>query len=199
MVILIDNYDSFTYNLYQYYLMAGCDCEVIRNDQTDVESLRQRNPSLIVLSPGPGDPTRTGICRTLVKTLAGEIPIFGVCLGHQIIAAVYGGKIREAPAPVHGKLSSVFHRNEGVFHGLKNPLQVTRYHSLILEEDTLPSGFSITARTKTGEIMGILNGDLRLEGVQFHPEALLTECGQDMIRNSLRWTDEIKNRDSTTD
>lgn len=192
MVILIDNYDSFTYNLYQYYLMAGCDCRVIRNDQTDVQSLQRKNPSLIVLSPGPGDPTRTGICRTLVETLAGKIPIFGVCLGHQTIASVFGGKIREASAPVHGKLSTVFHQNQGVFQGLKSPLQVTRYHSLIVDEDSLPHSFTITARTENGEIMGILNEDLRLEGVQFHPEALLTECGLEMIRNSLRWTDENK-------
>ena len=186
MVLLIDNYDSFTYNLYQAYLRTGAGCTVVCSDEVEVEAIRALNPQLIVISPGPGGPESTGSCPEVIRRYAGQIPIFGVCLGMQTLAAVHGAQIVEALAPVHGKLSTVTHDDRGVFAGTWNPRKVTRYHSLVVKPDTLPPGWTITARTSDKEVMGLRHQARRLEGVQFHPEALLTECGQKIVENSLK-------------
>lgn len=190
MILMIDNYDSFTYNLVQYFGELGADVKVVRNDEITVEEIAALAPEKIVLSPGPCTPTEAGVSIDTIKTFAGKIPLLGVCLGHQSIGQALGGKVIRAPFVMHGKTSPVYHNNTGVFAGLKNPFQATRYHSLVIEKETIPDCLEITAWTQNedgsmAEIMGVKHKTLALEGVQFHPESILTEHGHDMLRNFL--------------
>ena len=185
MVLLIDNYDSFTYNLKQEIEILKHECQVVRNDAITLEEIGRLAPRCVVISPGPGNPDSAGITLDLIRAFAGKIPILGVCLGHQAIGQAMGGRVIRAKRPMHGKLSKVFHEGAGVFRGLPNPVSVARYHSLIVERETLPSGLSVTAATASGEIMGLRSEKLRLEGVQFHPESIATEQGRALLRNFL--------------
>lgn len=183
MILLIDNYDSFTYNLVQYIRNIGEEVVVIRNDQITIDQISEIQPEYILLSPGPGNPSTAGICLNLVERYYQEIPIFGVCLGQQIIAEAFGGIVKKAKQPMHGKTSMITHDEHSVFDGLPSPLQVTRYHSLVVDEATLPSCLVVTARTEDGEIMALRHKDYPVEGVQFHPESIMTENGLQMMRN----------------
>lgn len=183
---MIDNYDSFTYNLVQYLKYLKEDVLVYRNDAISLEEIERLKPAMIVLSPGPCTPKEAGICKAVVDTFKGRFPILGVCLGHQTIGYAFGGNIIKAKEPVHGKVHPINHINKGVFKGLPNPLKVTRYHSLIIEKESLPDCFEITAETIDGEIMGIKHKHYSIEGIQFHPEAILTECGLDILGNFLK-------------
>ena len=190
MILMIDNYDSFTYNLVQYFGELGADIKVVRNDEITVEEIAALAPEKIVISPGPSTPTEAGISIDTIKTFAGKIPLLGVCLGHQSIGQALGGKVIRAPFVMHGKTSPVYHSNKGVFAGLKNPFQATRYHSLVIEKESIPDCLEITAWTQNedgsmAEIMGVKHKTLAIEGVQFHPESILTEHGHDMLRNFL--------------
>ena len=189
MILMIDNYDSFTYNLVQYLGELGADVAVHRNDQISVKEVAALKPSHIVLSPGPCTPNEAGICLELIDSLKGRIPILGVCLGHQAIGQAFGGKVIRARNVMHGKTSLIHHRQRGVFKGLPSPFTATRYHSLIVERESLPKEFELTAWTQNGtavdEIMGIRHKTLPVEGVQFHPESILTEHGHDLLKNFL--------------
>ena len=182
-VLVIDNYDSFTYNLVQYLGELGVEPIVVRNDAITMDEARALSPDGVLLSPGPGRPEDAGMLCAAITAFAGVVPVLGVCLGHQAIGQVYGGNVVGAPHLVHGKTSSISHNNEGVFAGLPNPLDATRYHSLIIERETLPEVLSITATTDDGMIMGVRHKSLDVEGVQFHPESILTTCGHDLLRN----------------
>ena len=189
-VVMIDNYDSFTYNLVQYFGELGADVTVMRNDQISVEDIEELAPDKIVISPGPCTPKEAGVSVATIQTFAGRIPILGVCLGHQSIGYAFGGNIIHAKSIMHGKTSAVYHQDVGVFKGLKSPFTATRYHSLVIEQSTLPDCLEITAWTQdaTGqldEIMGVRHKTLDIEGVQFHPESILTEHGHDLLRNFL--------------
>ena len=184
-LLVIDNYDSFTYNLVQYFGELGAEVIVKRNDQISVEEAQALRPDRICISPGPGRPENAGICPSLVAQLGFEIPILGVCLGHQCIAQVFGAKISRATHLMHGKTSRITHTNRGLFQGLEQPLEATRYHSLIVELPSLPESLEITATADDGEIMGLQHRDLPLHGVQFHPESILTPSGKDLLRNFL--------------
>ena len=183
MICVIDNYDSFVYNLVQYVGHLGADCVVYRNDEVSVEQVAALDPELIIVSPGPGGPGDAGICVDLIRRLGRGVPVFGVCLGHQAIGAAFGARIRHAAEPMHGKCSQVNHDGQGVFAGLPNPLTVARYHSLVIEASTLPAELVATAWSETGEIMGVRHRTLPIEGVQFHPESLFTEQGVGMVGN----------------
>jgi anthranilate synthase component II len=185
MILLIDNYDSFTYNLYQFLSELGPDVQVIRNDKISVDEIRARRSEIdrIVISPGPCTPAEAGICVPLIQQLAGEIPILGVCLGHQSIGAAFGANIVRTPLVLHGKTSQIIHKGQGIFAGLPNPFTATRYHSLIVERDTLPLSLEITAETADGVIMGLRHRELPVEGVQFHPESILTPVGKQLLGN----------------
>ena len=185
MILLLDNYDSFTYNLAQYLGELGCEVEVHRNDRISVEQIAQRKPERIVISPGPCTPQEAGISIELIQKLAGKIPILGVCLGHQAIGAAFGGKVIRAPKLFHGKTSAIRHKGKGIFRGLANPFTATRYHSLIVERKSLPRELLITAETGDGIIMGLQHRRFKLAGVQFHPESVLTESGKQLLRNFL--------------
>jgi anthranilate synthase/aminodeoxychorismate synthase-like glutamine amidotransferase len=185
VILLLDNYDSFTYNLAQYLGELGCDVEVHRNDKISVEEIARRRPDGIVISPGPCTPQDAGICIELIRRLAGKFPILGVCLGHQAIGAAFGGKIIRAPELFHGKTSSIKHDSKGVFRELADPFTATRYHSLIVERKSLPRELTITAETDDGIIMGIRHRRHKLEGVQFHPESVLTQSGKQLLKNFL--------------
>ena len=185
MLLMIDNYDSFTYNLVQYLSELGADVQVYRNDALTLSEVAAWKPEKIVLSPGPCTPSEAGICVPLIQRFAAEIPILGVCLGHQAIGQAFGGRVVRASRVMHGKLSRVTHRANGVFQGLANPLTATRYHSLVIERSSLPSCLEVTAESEDGEIMGVRHRDLRVEGVQFHPEAVLTEQGHELLANFL--------------
>ncbi|KUL21401.1 aminodeoxychorismate/anthranilate synthase component II [Chlorobium limicola] len=185
MVLVIDNYDSFTYNLVQYIGESGASVEVFRNDEITVEEIFRRAPDKIVISPGPGTPDDAGISVPLIKALDGRIPLLGVCLGHQSIGAALGGKVVRAKQIMHGKTSMVYHDNTGIFHGIDNPFIATRYHSLIVERETLPDTLVVRAWTEDGTIMGMDCIALRLYGVQFHPESIMTEEGKKIIGNFL--------------
>ena len=185
MILLLDNYDSFTYNLAQYLGELGCQVEVHRNDRISVEQIAQRKPERIVISPGPCTPQEAGISVELIRKLAGEFPILGVCLGHQAIGAAFGGKNIRAPKLFHGKTSEIQHEGTGIFRGLPNPFTATRYHSLIVERKSLPRELAITAETRDGIIMGMRHKSHRLVGVQFHPESVLTESGKQLLKNFL--------------
>jgi anthranilate synthase/aminodeoxychorismate synthase-like glutamine amidotransferase len=185
VILLLDNYDSFTYNLAQYLGELGCRVEVHRNDRISVEQIAQRKPERIVISPGPCTPQEAGICVELIQKLAGKIPILGVCLGHQAIGAAFGGKIIRAPKLFHGKTSQIRHDGRGVFRGLPNPFTATRYHSLIVERKSLPRKLQVTAETDDDIIMGMQHRQYPLMGVQFHPESVLTESGKQLLKNFL--------------
>ena len=185
MLLMIDNYDSFTYNLVQYFGELGEDVRVYRNDAITLEEIAALKPARIVISPGPCSPAEAGISVAAIKAFAGKIPLLGVCLGHQSIGAAFGGEIIHARQLMHGKTSDVHHNDQGVFRGLPNPLCVTRYHSLAIKRETLPDCLEITAWTDDGEIMGVRHKTFDVEGVQFHPESILTERGHDLLRNFL--------------
>jgi len=186
MLLLIDNYDSFTYNLVHFLGDVGAQCEVFRNDKISVEDALALNPEAIVLSPGPCDPDKAGICLELVAAAAkAAVPLFGVCLGHQSIAQHFGAKIVRAPEMMHGKLSPIHHRNEGVFAGIANPFDATRYHSLTIAPETLPDCLTKTAWTEDGVIMGVQHKTLPIHGVQFHPESIASNHGRELLANFL--------------
>ncbi len=186
MLLMIDNYDSFTYNLVQYLGELGADIRVFRNDKITISEIRRMSPERIVISPGPCTPKEAGISVKVVKEFAGKIPILGVCLGHQSIGAAYGGDIVNAPRLMHGKTSMISHDGKSIFRGLANPFEATRYHSLIVQRETLPDCFEVSAWTDEGEIMGIRHRELLVEGVQFHPESILTKVGHDLLKNFLK-------------
>lgn len=185
MILLIDNYDSFTWNLYQYFCELGAEVVVRRNDALSLEDVVALNPQKIVISPGPCTPDESGISLAVIQRYAGKVPILGVCLGHQAIAQVFGATIVRAAKVMHGKTSPVTHNVAGVFCGLNNPLTVTRYHSLVIDPPTLPDCFEVTAWSETQEIMGIRHREWDLEGVQFHPESILSEQGHQLLANFL--------------
>jgi anthranilate synthase component 2 len=182
---MIDNYDSFTYNLVQYLAELGQDVKVYRNDEITLDEIAALKPDTIVISPGPCSPNEAGISVPTIEKFGGKIPILGVCLGHQAIGQAMGGKIIHAKEIMHGKTSDVTHTNKGVFRNLPNPLRTTRYHSLVIERETIPDCLEITAWTPDGEIMGVRHKSLAIEGVQFHPESILTERGHDLLNNFL--------------
>ena len=185
MILLLDNYDSFTYNLAQYLGELGCDVQVHRNDKISVEEIQHRNPERIVISPGPCTPQDAGISIEVIEKLAGKFPILGVCLGHQAMGAAFGGKIVRAPRLFHGKTSQIHHDGKGVFEKLDDPFTATRYHSLIVERKSLPRELTITAETDDGIIMGLRHKRHKIEGVQFHPESVLTNSGKRLLQNFL--------------
>ena len=185
MLLMIDNYDSFTYNLVQYLAEIGQEVKVVRNDKISIEEINKLNPQYIVISPGPCTPNEAGISLQLIEAFKGKIPILGVCLGHQSIGQAFGGKIIHAQTIMHGKTSKISHNNKGVFRGIKNPFIATRYHSLVIDRGSLPNCFDITAWTDDNEIMGIKHKELAIEGVQFHPESILSEHGHDLLKNFL--------------
>ncbi|MDC0475257.1 aminodeoxychorismate/anthranilate synthase component II [Methylophilaceae bacterium] len=185
MLLMIDNYDSFTYNLVQYLAEIGQEVKVFRNDKISIEEISKLNPQYIVISPGPCTPNEAGISLELIEAFKGNIPILGVCLGHQSIGQAFGGKIIHAQTIMHGKTSKISHNNKGVFKSIKNPFIATRYHSLVIDRESLPNCFDITAWTNDNEIMGIKHKELAIEGVQFHPESILSEHGHDLLKNFL--------------
>jgi anthranilate synthase/aminodeoxychorismate synthase-like glutamine amidotransferase len=185
MILVIDNYDSFTYNIVQYLGEMGADMRVVRNRDVTLDEIAEMRPEKILISPGPCTPEKAGISVDVVKRFGPEIPILGVCLGHQSIGQALGGEIVRADRIMHGKISMVRHDGAGVFAGLPNPMEAIRYHSLLIQRNTLPDSLEITAETDQGEIMGIRHKDWPLEGVQFHPESILTEGGKDLLRNFL--------------
>ena len=188
MLLVIDNYDSFTFNLVQYLGELGADLEVHRNDRITVNRIEEMQPERIVLSPGPCTPKEAGICVPLVKKLAGKFPILGVCLGHQSIAEAFGGKVIRAPYLMHGKTSQIHHDSKTVFAGLPQGFTATRYHSLIVERESLPESLEVSASTRDGLVMGLRHKEHQIEGVQFHPESILTDTGKTLLRNFLEQT-----------
>ena len=191
MLLMIDNYDSFTYNVVQYLAELGEDVHVHRNDEITIEEIEALNPERLVISPGPCTPNDAGVSMDVIRHFAGKLPILGVCLGHQAIGQVFGGDVIRAGRVMHGKVSPVFHRDQGVFRGLSNPLQATRYHSLVIDKETLPDCLEVTAWTRNEdgsveEIMGVRHKTLAIEGVQFHPESIMTEQGHELLRNFLK-------------
>ncbi len=185
MILVIDNYDSFTYNLVQYLQELGADVKVFRNDKLSIEDIGKMRPEKILISPGPCTPNEAGVSVSVIRHFSGKLPILGVCLGHQSIGAAFGGRIIRAKELMHGKTSKIRHDGKGVFKGLKNPFNATRYHSLVIEKRTLPACLEITATAPDGEIMGVRHKKFRVEGVQFHPESILTEEGKKLLKNFL--------------
>ena len=185
MILMIDNYDSFTYNLVQYFGEIEPDIKVLRNDEIDAEAVRDMAPDRIVVSPGPCTPNEAGNSKAIIEAMAPTVPILGVCLGHQCIGAVYGGNIVRADTIMHGKISAIRHIDNPIFSDIESPFEATRYHSLIIERDTCPEVLEIIAETDEGEIMGVAHRDYPLWGLQFHPESILTECGKTLIRNFM--------------
>lgn len=192
MFLLIDNYDSFTYNLWHYFGELGAELKVIRNDAVSADDALAMKPEGIIISPGPCDPDRAGICLELISKSAGKVPIFGVCLGHQSIGQVFGGKVVRIDEPKHGKLSSIFHNGFGIFENIPNPFTATRYHSLTVERETLPDCLEITAETKDGIIMGLAHKEFPIYGVQFHPESIASEHGHDLLGNFIKIARDFK-------
>jgi anthranilate synthase/aminodeoxychorismate synthase-like glutamine amidotransferase len=182
---MIDNYDSFTYNLVQYLGELGAPCQVYRNDQIDLEAIPQKKPKHIVISPGPCTPQEAGICQEAILSMAGSVPILGVCLGHQCIGAAFGGRVIRAGRLMHGKSSPIFHDGKTIYQDLPNPFQAIRYHSLLLDRESLPACLEISAETKEGEIMGVRHKSFAIEGVQFHPESIMTQGGKILLKNFL--------------
>ncbi len=185
MILMIDNYDSFTYNLVQYFGELGEKLVVKRNDQVSLKEIARLRPASLVISPGPGRPSDAGISNDLIKTFAGDIPVLGVCLGHQCIGEVFGGDVVRAKRPMHGKTSHVYHRQQALFEGLPNPFEATRYHSLVVKRETLPKELAVTAWTSEKEIMGLQHRRWPVYGVQFHPESILTTVGKELLKNFL--------------
>jgi len=185
MLLMIDNYDSFTYNLVQYLGELGEDMKVYRNDQITADDVEALSPERIVISPGPCTPLEAGVSNEIIKRYAGRVPLLGVCLGHQCIGHVFGGDVVRAPRLMHGKTSMIHHDGKTIYQGLPNPFEATRYHSLIIKRDTLPDCLEVTAETDQGEIMGVRHKEHKVEGVQFHPESILTKSGKDLLRNFL--------------
>ena len=185
MLLMIDNYDSFTYNLVQYLGELGADVHVYRNDNISLQEIEELQPEKIVISPGPCTPNEAGVSIDTIRQFAGRVPILGVCLGHQSIGQAFGGKVVHAKTLMHGKTSPIHHEAKGVFRGLPNPLTATRYHSLVIEQDSLPDCLEVTAHTADGEIMGVRHKTLPVEGVQFHPESILSESGHALLKNFL--------------
>lgn len=188
MLLMIDNYDSFTYNLVQYFAELGAEVRVVRNDAVTVEEIRAWQPKQIVISPGPCTPAEAGVSVAVIQHFAGKVPLLGVCLGHQSIAVAFGGRVVRASRLMHGKTSEIFHDGRSIFLGLPNPFTATRYHSLLVEESSLPACLEVSARTAEGEIMGLRHREFVVEGVQFHPESILTVAGKDLLRNFLSLT-----------
>jgi anthranilate synthase/aminodeoxychorismate synthase-like glutamine amidotransferase len=186
MLLLIDNYDSFTYNLVQYFAQLGEEVRVYRNDKITVEQVEDAKPDLLVISPGPCTPAEAGICMPLIQHMAGKVPILGVCLGHQSIGQVFGGEVKRADRLMHGKSSPIHHDGKGVFANLPNPFDAIRYHSLLVMRDSLPACLEISAETDQGEIMGLRHREHPIEGVQFHPESIMTGPGMDLLRNFVQ-------------
>ncbi len=186
MILVIDNYDSFTYNLVQYLAEMGQEVEVYRNDKLSVEEALAREPEAILVSPGPCTPSEAGISCDLILAAAGKIPVLGVCLGHQALGQVFGGQVVRAGRVMHGKTSLIHHDGRTIFAGLPNPFEAVRYHSLLVERESLPDCLEISAETEEGEIMGLRHKEYRVEGVQFHPESIMTECGKELLRNFFR-------------
>lgn len=187
MILVVDNYDSFTYNLVQYLGELGAEMLVRRNDEVELEEIENRiKPERILISPGPGNPDEAGITLPVIKRFAGKIPILGVCLGHQVIGQAFGGRVVRAPFPVHGKPANVAHDNRGVFADLPQPFRAGRYHSLVVERDGFPDELEISAETADGLVMGLRHKTHKIEGVQFHPESILTEAGKKLLENFLR-------------
>jgi anthranilate synthase/aminodeoxychorismate synthase-like glutamine amidotransferase len=186
MLLMIDNYDSFTYNLVQYLGELGANIRVFRNNKITVQEIEKLSPECIVISPGPCTPKEAGVSIEVIKHFAGKTPVLGVCLGHQSIGAAFGGNIIRAPRLMHGKTSLIYHNGETVYKGLPNPFEATRYHSLLIERETLPDCLYITAWTDAGEIMGVRHKEYIIEGVQFHPESILTAVGKDLLKNFLK-------------
>ncbi|MFB3168974.1 aminodeoxychorismate/anthranilate synthase component II [Neobacillus sp. 179-C4.2 HS] len=192
MIFMVDNYDSFTFNLVQYLGELGEDLVVKRNDQTSLNEIRKMEPEFIMISPGPGNPSEAGISLEVIKSFSGVIPILGVCLGHQSIAQAYQGDVVPAEQLMHGKTSDIYHDGKTIFKGLPNPFPATRYHSLIVKRETLPPCFEISAWTENGEIMAIRHTELPLEGVQFHPESILTSCGKEILKNFVHYYGKVE-------
>ena len=188
MLLLLDNYDSFTYNVYQLLAELGAAIEVVRNDVETVSELAKRGYSGVVISPGPGEPKDAGITEDLIREMKGVVPILGVCLGHQAIGEVFGGKVVRAPKIVHGKTSPVRHDGKGIYKGLPQPFEVGRYHSLVVDRETLPDCLAVTAETEDGIVMGVRHREYDVEGVQFHPESILTPEGKTLLKNFLAKT-----------
>ena len=186
MLLLLDNYDSFTYNIYQLLAELGAEIEVVRNDAASVAELASRQYTGVVISPGPGEPKDAGVTEDLIREMKGVVPILGVCLGHQAIGEVFGGKIVRAPKIVHGKTSRIRHDGQGIYKGLPQPFEVGRYHSLIVDRKTLPDCLAVTAETEDGVVMGVRHKEYDVEGVQFHPESILTPEGRTLLENFLR-------------
>ncbi|WP_445492750.1 aminodeoxychorismate/anthranilate synthase component II [Niallia sp. 03133] len=187
MIYMIDNYDSFTYNLVQYLGSMGEKLVVKRNDQTSIKEIREENPDYLMISPGPCSPNEAGISLEAISVFSREVPIFGVCLGHQSIAQVFGGEVVQAENLMHGKISLMHHDGKTIFENLPNPFPATRYHSLIVKKETLPTCFEVSAWTEEGEIMAIRHKELPIEGVQFHPESIMTTAGMDLIKNFIHY------------
>ena len=188
MILMIDNYDSFTYNLVQYLGEMGQELKVYRNDAISIEGIKKLKPSRIVISPGPGSPKDAGVSKEVIRVLGPKIPLLGVCLGHQCIGEVFGGKVVRAKRLMHGKTSQIFHDGKGIFTKIDNPFVATRYHSLLVEKKGLPKNLEITAETKEKEIMGLQHKKFPIYGVQFHPESILTQSGKEILRNFLNLT-----------
>ncbi|API93650.1 aminodeoxychorismate/anthranilate synthase component II [Virgibacillus pantothenticus] len=193
MILMIDNYDSFTFNLVQYIKQLDFEVHVVRNDAITVEEIQHMQPTAIVLSPGPGTPNSAGICLEVVAKLHQQFPILGICLGHQTIAQAFGATIEKAKEPMHGKVSLITHDNRGMFHNLMNPLAVTRYHSLIVNKATIPACLKTSATTKDGVVMALRHKKYPIEGIQAHPEAILSECGIELLKNFFAMKDGLEN------
>ncbi len=197
-LLIIDNYDSFTYNLLQYLGELGAEVEVVRNDVCTVDELLAKHPDGLVISPGPGAPKDAGVCKAAIRAFSERgIPVLGVCLGHQAIGEEFGGHVVAAKRLMHGKTSPIYHQHQGVFHGLPSPFEATRYHSLVVEATSCPSVLEVTARTDDGEIMGMRHRSLPIEGVQFHPESILTVQGKDLLKNFLKFCEVTRDAGST--
>ncbi len=186
MIVLIDNYDSFTYNLVQYLSELGAELKVFRNDKVSIREIRALKPEAIVISPGPGRPSNAGISCRVIEEFCDKLPILGVCLGHQCIGKVFGGKIVRAKKLMHGKTSLIYHNGQDIFQGIKNPFEATRYHSLVVERKSLPACLRVTAQTKDKEIMGLKHRSYPVLGVQFHPESILTKQGKQLLKNFIK-------------
>ena len=193
MILLVDNYDSFTYNLYQYLGELGAEMRVIRNDELTVDAVLELSPKAIVISPGPGNPDQAGISLELIRRAAGRIPLLGVCLGHQALGQAFGGKVVRAPKLMHGKTSQIFHDGRTIFQGLPRPFTATRYHSLVVARDTVPECLKVSAWTDDGLVIGLRHREFPLEGVQFHPESILTLAGKELLRNFVTRGDTGRN------